>query len=301
MSEKDGYSKLKDLGSSKFESGRYEEALELFLESQKIAEELKDENLAHRAKCNVSATRIQLGQYEEAQAGLRQILLQSRDENIKSVAARQIAISLTKSYEFEKASEYLRTALEYSRKCGSRNLEASTLNMLGNIKLNMGEFGVALDYYQEVLEIYKDTIRENLFEINILMENMGYCLVLNGEVSEGISLLEMCLRIAKKIKNQRNIAESAQDLCFAYLLTNNLKRASRFGSFALKTARSNNYPDIIKNCYYLLMEISLREDRTDDFDSYFDRFQEMFPGIKLSKTFFRMFDISDIVNLKEII
>ena len=301
MSIEEKYKKLKEKGAAHFENGQYEEALKLFLQSQKIAEDAKEIHLSHRARCNVSSTRIQLGQYEQAQEGLREILLQSQDANIKSVAARQIAVSLVKRYEYQKAADFLHTALENSRICGSKNLEASTLNMLGNIKLNMGEFEAALDYYEEVLELYKDSIRERLFEINILMENMGYCLVLSGEVGEGISLLEMCLKLSKKIKNQRNTAESAQDLCFAYLLTKNLKKASKFGSYALKIARDNNYTDIIKNCYYLLMEISLREERNVDFDNYFDRFQEMFPGIKLSKTFFRMFDISDIVNLKEII
>ena len=47
------------------------------------------------------------------------------------------------------------------------------------------------------------------------------------------------------------------------------------------------------------MELSLREDRTTDFDDYFEHLQDMLPDVRLSRDFFRIFDISDVINLKE--
>jgi hypothetical protein len=47
------------------------------------------------------------------------------------------------------------------------------------------------------------------------------------------------------------------------------------------------------------MEAAIRHDDLTRFDHYFDRLQEFFPDVKLSRSFFRMFDITDILNLRE--
>jgi len=49
----------------------------------------------------------------------------------------------------------------------------------------------------------------------------------------------------------------------------------------------------------VLMEVSLRANRGEDFERYFTRLQEQLPDVKLSRDFFRIFDISDVISLKE--
>jgi hypothetical protein len=47
------------------------------------------------------------------------------------------------------------------------------------------------------------------------------------------------------------------------------------------------------------MELSLRSGREEDFERWFSRLQDLLPEVKLSKDFFRIFDISDVINMKE--
>ena len=62
---------------------------------------------------------------------------------------------------------------------------------------------------------------------------------------------------------------------------------------------AHGYATIQKNATFILMELALRSGREEDFDRWFARLQELLPDVKLSKDFFRIFDISDVINMKE--
>jgi hypothetical protein len=89
-------------------------------------------------------------------------------------------------------------------------------------------------------------------------------------------------------------------MSYGFILKNHLQRAEKMALRALGVATQHAFTDIVKNCYFLLMEAAIRRGEQAKFDLYFDRLQELFPEVRLSRSFFRMFDITDILNLKEV-
>ena len=89
-------------------------------------------------------------------------------------------------------------------------------------------------------------------------------------------------------------------MSYGFILKNHLQRAEKMALRALGVATQHEFTDIVKNCYFLLMEAAIRRGEQAKFDLYFDRLQELFPEVRLSRSFFRMFDITDILNLKEV-
>ena len=73
-----------------------------------------------------------------------------------------------------------------------------------------------------------------------------------------------------------------------------------YANRGLVLATEMGYEYITKNCYYMLMEISIRGNDDESFNVYFEKLQERYPDTELSKSFFRAFDITDIISLKEI-
>ena len=90
-----------------------------------------------------------------------------------------------------------------------------------------------------------------------------------------------------------------KDLAFGFLLSDRNRTAERHAVAAVRLADALGQSDNLRNCYYILMELALRRDDAEDFDRCFDRLQSLLPDVPLSRDFFRVFDFSDIINLKE--
>src|SRR5438093_8838890 len=69
------YAELTAEGTLQVQRGDFRQAAEQFELALKIAREVDDQHLIHRATCNLSTARLSLGQIQEAEKGLREILL----------------------------------------------------------------------------------------------------------------------------------------------------------------------------------------------------------------------------------
>lgn len=294
------YEELRKRGIAEMDRGDYGAALDAFRGALSQAEESEEMASIHAARCNVSLVLLELQEYRSAEKGLREILLQSRDDRVAAVAALILAQSLAKQYETERALEYLKISLDRARRAGARKVEAESLNLRANIAVLSGDYPGAGLQYEEALKIYRELGEEGSFVYQLILENRGYALLLEGDNSRAISLMAESLRNAERNGQHRVIAVASQDLGYAMLLSNRIKRAETYASRALSEAMKHRYSDVVKNSLFLLMEISLRQEDEAKFDHFFDRLQVMFPEIKLSRSFFKMFDISDIITLKEI-
>ena len=105
--------------------------------------------------------------------------------------------------------------------------------------------------------------------------------------------------MAEASGNTWSRAEAHVDLGFGFLLAERNGSAERHALRAMALAVAHGYPSIRKSSTYVLMETALRTGRSDDFDRWFRQLQELLPDVKLSQDFFRIFDISDVINLKE--
>ena len=293
------YEKLREGGIAALEAGRYDEAVEGFRAALEAAEEEGERERVFAARCNLGTAYFARHDYDDAIAGLREIILASRDDRTVGTAALLASMALYKKHRLEKAREYLRVAEERGIRCGWHHLRANTANQLGNVHLMMGAHEEAAEAYTTAIGIYSE-LPVAAYQRAAALDNRGYVYVLLGRYREGFRDLRQALALAEEANNPRTIASACQDMAYGFIIRNHLQRGEKMALRALGVATKHSFSDIVKNCYFLLMESAIRRDEQAKFDLYFDRLQELFPEVRLSRSFFRMFDITDILNLKEV-
>jgi tetratricopeptide (TPR) repeat protein len=292
------YGELNDAGTLFVRQGEFLRAAQAFEKAGEVARRLGDERLTCRALCNLSTARLSMGLIQEAEKGLREILLQTSDPNSIFVASSNLASALRRQGKLQKALFYAKRAMRACDELGNVMWKATCRNLVGNIYMNMSYLDDAMTEYRAALSIGREAGLGTAYPFDYIRENLGYCLLLKKKHRQGIAIILEALEAARANGNTRCVVECHQDLSFAYMQVKELKRAEEYGLKALETATEKDYLDIIKNCYYLLGEIYLLMGDDAKSDAYFDRLQALYPHLAVLKDFLRTFDVSSIINLK---
>lgn len=286
-------------GVSAQSRGRFGLALDLFEESLTVAEGLEDRRKIHAARLNVSSCFLSLGDWSSARAGLAAIILESDDARHISAAAVRLAEALMKEGRLEKSAHYLRMGLEQARQADDQGRVVFALTMQGHIAVMEGRHAEAVELYAEAVRLRAGLGERSTHDEAVLLDKLGYAQILAGRVPEGLWTLKRSLRLAERNDNTWGRAEAHVDLGFGFLLGERNSSAESHALEALALALPNGYTSIRKSGTYVLMEVALRTGRSDEFEKWFGQLQELLPDLKLSPDFFRIFDISDVINLKE--
>ncbi len=292
------YSELTAAGTLQVQHGEFRLAAERFESARLAAEELQDQQLVFRAICNLSTAKLHLGEIQEAEQGLREILLKSRDEQTIFVASSNLASSLRKQGRLEKALFYAKRALRALESIDNYAWKASCHNLIANVYMNMSYLDDAMAEYRFALSLSQKGGLGTSFPIDYIKENLGYCLLLKKRHRQGVAIILEALQIALNNGNTRCIGECYQDLSFAYMQLKELRLAEEYGEKALALATEKDFKDIRKNCYYLLGEINLLLGNDQRSEQYLDKLQELYPHVAVLKAFLRTFDVSNIINFK---
>ena len=280
--------------------GRFGLALDFFEEALALSLELGERRLIHAARINIASCYLSLGDTGRARAGLPAVILESNAPRHVSAAAALLAEALMKEGRLEKSAHYLTTALDQARVAADGRAEASALGLRGHLAVLGGHHADAVVAYTAALAVALGRAPQaDAGELCYLEDNLGYAQLLAGQVPAGVRTLRRSLRLATSAGNLRVEAEAHKDIAFGFMLGERHASAERHGLAALRLAKEHGYPSVLKNSYYVLMELALRTNRGDDFEQYFDRLQQLLPEVRLSRDFFRIFDISDVINVKE--
>lgn len=279
--------------------GRFGLALDLFEESLAIAEQLGERRKIHAARLNVSSSFLSLGDWASARTGLAAIILESDDPRHISAAAVRLAEALMKEGRLEKSAHYLRLGLEQARLAEDDGRVVFALTMQGHIAVMEGRHAEAVSLYAEAIDLRTRLGERSSHDLGVLLDKLGYAQLLAGRIPEGLWSLKRSLRHAERHDNTWGRAEAHVDLAFGFLLGERNSSAEDHALKALALALPNGYTAIRKSGTYVLMEVALRTGRSDEFERWFHQLQELLPDLKLSPSFFRIFDISDVINLKE--
>jgi tetratricopeptide (TPR) repeat protein len=278
--------------------GEFRLAEEQFEAALLLARELGDQFLMDRATCNLSTARLNLGMIQEAEKGLREILLKNSDDNIIFIASYNLASALRKQGRLQKALLYAKRSLRACESIDNFAWKATCHNLIANIYMNMSYLDDAMAEYRFALTLSQKGGLGTSYPVDYIKENLGYCSLLKKRYHQGIATILEALQISLANGNTRCLVECYQDLCFAYMQLKELKRAEEYGEKALAIAAERDYKDILKNCYYLLGEVNLLMENEERSDFYFDKLQELYPHLPVLKQFLRTFDVSNILNLK---
>lgn len=290
--------RLTAVGTAATRRGEFADALAAFEEALSLARSAGRSEDIEKGALNVAMVRMQSGEAKRAEEGLREILLRTQDARIGFTAAYHLASSLRRQGRLERALSYAQRALERAEAEREPDLLAPVHNLLGNILLAQSYPDRALEYYETALRIRESQEEDTRWSEAILRENIGYCLILGGNIDPGIETIVRALDVAEEIGDRRCRAECLQDLCYGHLLRDRYAEALEFGAKALEEARVAGYRDIEENCHYLLGEIGTRTGDAARRDAHFEALQQMHPELPFLLDFLCAVDVMGLITLK---
>jgi tetratricopeptide (TPR) repeat protein len=289
------FEELRSRGAHAVESGRLEEAADLFERALDWAQEHGEVRQIDLALCNRAAVDIELGRGEGELGRLREILMRNSDPVNCRVAAYNIARHYELAKSFKKALFYARIARERSEAIGRPDWLASSHNLIGNILLAESVLEEACGEFERALELMP--IEPTVWRARIL-DNLGYCRVLQGRHAEGYGFLYQSLRLLRRFNAERYEISTRLDLCFAHLETKRHDYAWKQGSTALALAERMGENDAVKNALYLLGEVENLRGNVDRARVHFSRLQrEFFPDASYLPGFLLAVDVRKLINL----
>jgi tetratricopeptide (TPR) repeat protein len=291
----DGYDGWSRRGADATRAGDFEAALDAYAQARGLAQDARQRTAA---SLNLAMVLLQTDRWREGEEGLREILLSTDDTRVAFSAAYHLASSLRRQSKHERALAYARRAMERAEQLGAPEYLAPAHNLLGNIQLAQSHLDDALGSYRRSLEIRLGQDEDTRWSQAILLENVGYCLLLLGRHDEALSRIREALELADQTGDRRCRAECLQDLCFGLLLAGELDGARPHGEQALEIAESAGYGDIRENCHYLLAEIGTRTNDSDLRDRHLDRLQELHPELPFLRDFLAAVDVTSVLSLK---
>jgi tetratricopeptide (TPR) repeat protein len=289
------FEELRDRGAQAVEAGHLEEAESLFEQALAWAREHGDARQIDLAVCNRAATAIEQGHGAGELPRLREILLRNADPLSCRVAAYNIARFYELGKSFKKALFYARISRDRSENLGRRDWLASSHNLIGNTLLAESFIEKACEEYERALELMPT---EPSAARGQILDNLGYCRLLQGRHAEGYAFLYESLRLLRSFQAERPEISARLDLCFAHLETGRYRYARHQGTRALRLAEKLGEPDSVKNALYLLGEVESLCGSVDTARAYFTRLQrDFYPDAAYLPGFLLAVDVRQLVNL----
>ena len=290
------YDELRRRAIELVEVGEYQEALIALDAAHDAALELGDEVLADRAVCNRSAVAIEIGSPEREADTLREVLGRSGDLENCWAAANALARVAELGKSHKKGIFYARIARDRAVWLGRSDWLAHAHNRLGNLLLAECRTEEAAAEYERAMELIPAD--PPVWQAQVL-DNVGYCRVLEGQLSEGLELLYRSLRTLVRCGADRHRVSCHLDLSFAHLETERYRYAQAHASKALALAERFDDEDSVKNALYLLGEAQLKLDNESGADETFTRLQlDYFPDNPQVRSWLREVDVRQVVNLR---
>jgi tetratricopeptide (TPR) repeat protein len=284
-----------------FAAGEADRSLELFAEAERLAAEQGEQDLADRAFCNRCAVLIELDRAAEHLPRLKRILLASRDTKNRWLAAYHTAIACDLADDAERAASYAERAMALAEELGEPYCSARSANLAGILAVRASRFDQAERAYRLAISFHRnqDGHQRNMEAVE--KDNLGYVLICCGRFEEGLRLCEGARATLESARADHYLHEVLQDLCYGYLLDDQLERAEACGERALELALANDDRLVVKNCLFLLGEVAVR--RGDTFRAR-RRLRELagyYPEVALSEEIIDVFlatDLTSVVNLR---
>lgn len=253
--------------------GCFEESFRLFDEALEWARENQDQPLWDRIFCNRSAADFELGRIEEPRRELRRILFRTCDPESAFLAAYNIARSYDLQKDYQRAMFYSRVAQDRCLKLNRPDWLAWCHNLMARVLLSMSRAEEATEESELALKLmpFSPTV-----ERAVILDNLGYCRLLQGRYQEGFGYLFDSLRTLTRLGAERLEPLPRVSLCFGYLEIGKYRYALRHAEVALRLAEAHGDDANIKNAYFLLGDSHNQLGHRDVALSFFTTLQERY-------------------------
>jgi tetratricopeptide (TPR) repeat protein len=279
----------------------FERSAALFAEAEEIARRIGDVDLADRAFCNRCSVLVELDQGTDQIPKLKEILLRSSDTRNRFLAAYCTGVAYYISEDFERAQSYARRATGLAAEFGDRSLENRSLNLVGTLAARASLFEEAEDAFRRCLEAHRAGEGYQRVMAAQVEDNLGYVLLCTERLFEGLRHCERARSVMEELGAENYLYETLQDLCYGYVLVDDLDRAKECGTRALELAIEHSDEQIAKNCLFLLSEIAVRRGDTFGARRYLHELTAYYPEAGVSEEIIEVFlatDLTTVVNLR---
>jgi tetratricopeptide (TPR) repeat protein len=279
----------------------FERATALFAEAESVAREMGEVDLADRAFCNRCSILVELDRGADQIPKLKEILLRSSDTRNRFLAAYCTGVAYFISDDFERADGYARRATMLARELDDETFEGRSLNLVGTLAARDSRFDEAEEAFSRCLEAHRDDGGYQRVMAAQVEDNLGYVMMCTDRLDDGIRRCENARRVLEEMGAEHYLYEVLQDLCYGYVLSDDLESAFRCGSAALELAIEHNDQQIAKNCLFLLSEIAVRRGDTFGARRYLHELTAYYPEAGISEEIIDVFlatDLTTVVNLR---
>ncbi len=296
------YDSLLQEAQDAFASGDLEGALERFNAAKNLASDHGDVDRADRAACSACYVKIQMGQAKEQIPSLRRLFMGTVHPRNRCTAAYNIAEAFRDLEDFDNAMEWADRSSELARNLNEPSLTAGVHNQQASLALRFSHFEEAKSGFNLALDAMKN-LDGSFPEANkaTVLGNLGYALMCTDRLEEGLMLCEQARATLDRLSADNLIYENLQDLCYGYVLDDQLVQAQAAGERALALAERYDDNQVMKNCLFLLAEVAVR--RGDAFRGrrYLRELAEFYPEIEMNEEIIDVFlttDLTNVVNLR---
>ena len=169
-------------------------------------------------------------------------------------------------------------------------------NQLGNLQLAESQFEAACTDYETALELMSE---ERSLRRAMILDNLGYCRLLEGRLKEGFGMLFESVRTIRSLKVPRFLARPCISLSYGYLEIARPERALRYAEQALELATQYEDTDSIKHAHFLAAESFSQLGQMDRARASFDTLQKNFyPDAPQVTDLLLAVDTRSLVNFK---
>lgn len=290
-----GFEDLKQQWHQAVEAGRFQEALEALDRALPRALAQGDPRLIDFVICDRAAVAVELGLGTAEIPRLREILVRNADATNCRMAAYNIARFYELKKDYKKALFYARIARDRSALLGRRDWLASSCNLMGNTLLADSLVEQAVEQYERALDLTPDQLS---VARGMILDNLGYCRILQGRHADAYRLLYQSLRLFCRLGLEMHQIPPRLDLCFLHIETGRYEHALRQGRRALGLAERLGEADFLKNALYLVGEVENLRGNLDAARACFRRLQQQFfPDASYLPGFLLAVDVRKLVNL----
>jgi tetratricopeptide (TPR) repeat protein len=290
----DGFEEFRERCYRLIEVGRLEEAEAIMRRALVSAQEQGDPRHIDGVVCALAAVAIQLGRGDGELPRLREILMRNGDAGNCRLAAYNISIHYQFARDYKKSLFYARIACDRAVQLGRTDWIAFSRNQLGNALLGESFVDQACGEYETAAQLIPEP---GVWRARVL-NNLGYCRVLQKRFAEGYACLYESLRLLRHFSAERYQVLPRLDLCFAHLETGRYEHARRQGVAAFALAEKMGDAEALKNALYLLGETASLSGDSEKASGYFGRLQrDYFPESPYLTGFLLAVDVRKLVNL----
>lgn len=255
-----------------------------------------DNDVWDRAFCNRCAIDIEDGQFEDGLPELREIVLRTRNLENGFLAAYNAARAYDLRGDQDRALFYINLAKDRCGRIARHDWLAWSHNQAGNLFLTKSRIEDACVEYQTALALLPAELEASRAQV---LDNLGYCRMLQGRAREGFGLVFTGLRHLRRLNLVREQIPLHLSLCYGYLEIDRPERALAHGLRGLNSAEEHGAVESLKNAHYLVGETYTQLGR--EFDAYrcFKSLQKRyFPSTPHIPELLMAIDTRSLVNLK---